>query len=107
MEKNWPNAAIAVDYLKLELGVFRICPVLRVCTEVNDGSPRTRNRAAQNTVAGRVIPNESSVGVPNLLVVMFSPQPVILVSSAPRTAVSGDRVWSGNSREVNARPGWY
>src|SRR5215831_11822682 len=50
---------------------------------------------AQNTVAGRVILKESGVGIPNLLVVLFSPQPVILLSGAPPTAnVSGDRLGS-------------
>ena len=48
---------------------------------------------AQNTVAGRVILKESGVGIPNLLVVLFSPQPVILLSGAPPTPdVSGDRL---------------
>jgi hypothetical protein len=42
-----------------------------------------------------VILKESGVGIPNLLVVLFSPQPVILLSGAPPTAdVSGDRLGS-------------
>jgi hypothetical protein len=50
---------------------------------------------AQNTVSGRVILKESGVGIPNLLVVLFSPQPVILLRDAPPTAdVSGDRLGS-------------
>lgn len=50
---------------------------------------------AQNTVAGRVILKESGVGIPNLLVVLFSPQPIILLSGAPPNPnVSGDRLGS-------------
>jgi hypothetical protein len=42
-----------------------------------------------------VILKESGVGIPNLLVVLFSPQPVILLSGAPPTAdVSDDRLGS-------------
>jgi hypothetical protein len=49
----------------------------------------------QNTVAGRVILKESGVGIPNLLVVLFSPPGIILFSGAPPTAdVSGDRLGS-------------
>jgi len=62
---------------------------------------------AQNTVAGRVILKESGVGIPDLLVVLFSPQPVILLSGAPPTAdVSGDRLGSvitGRLHQIAAR----
>ena len=39
---------------------------------------------AQNTVAGRVILKESGIGIPNLLVVLFGPTPIILLRALRR-----------------------
>src|SRR4051794_28651398 len=58
-------------------------------------APETTLSQFQPHPRRHLILKESGVGIPNLLVVLFSPQPVILLSGAPPTPdVLGDRLGS-------------
>ena len=71
-------------------------------------APAPALELSQNAITGRIILKESGIGIPNLLVVVFSPPPVILLEGTPSPDVSGDRLGSvitGPDGSAGAAPG--
>src|SRR5437868_2747263 len=61
---------------------------------MSTAAPAQALELSQDAITGRIILKESGIGIPNLLVVVFSPPPVILLEGTPSPDVSGDRLGS-------------